>query len=139
MVAAIILFTAISAEASDDLLSKRPKRPSVISQKNLIEARDENGVHSIVPHHIYSNENSNLNSVGLSESAGPNDGTGLHADVGKVLQGHDRFSEHCLKPEVDVFERLCHGNCAKSHKGLLALTVRRSLSRRNEPSQETIW
>ena len=87
MVAAIILFTAISAEASDDLLSKRPKRPSVISQKNLIEARDENGVHSIVPHHIYSNENSNLNSVGLSESAGPNDGTGLHTDVGKVLQG----------------------------------------------------
>ena len=88
MVAAIILFTAISTEASDDLLSKRPKRPqSVISQKNLIEARDENGVHSIVPHHIYSNENSNLNSVGLSESAGPNDGTGLHTDVGKVLQG----------------------------------------------------
>ena len=87
MVAAIILLTAISAEASDDLLSKRPKRPSVISQKNLIEARDENGVHSIVPHHIYSNENSNLNSVGLSESAGPNDGTGLHSDVGKVLQG----------------------------------------------------
>ena len=87
MVAAIILFTAISAEASDDLLSKRPKRPSVISQKNLIEARDDNGVHSIVPHHIYSNENSNLNSVGLSESAGPNDGTGLHTDVGKVLQG----------------------------------------------------
>ena len=87
MVAAMILFTAISTEASDDLLSKRPKRPSVISQKNLIEARDENGVHSIVPHHIYSNENSNLNSVGLSESAGPNDGTGLHTDVGKVLQG----------------------------------------------------
>ena len=87
MVAAIILFAAISTAASDDLLSKRPKRPSVISQKNLIEARDENGVHSIVPHHIYSNENSNLNSVGLSESAGPNDGTGLHTDVGKVLQG----------------------------------------------------
>ena len=87
MVAAILLFAAISTEASDDLLSKRPKRPSVISQKNLIEARDENGVHSIVPHHIYSNENSNLNSVGLSESAGPNDGTGLHTDVGKVLQG----------------------------------------------------
>ena len=87
MVAAIILFAAISTVASDDLLSKRPKRPSVISQKNLIEARDENGVHSIVPHHIYSNENSNLNSVGLSESAGDVDGTGIHNDIGQILQG----------------------------------------------------
>ena len=86
----LLLYTSsVSTEASeDDLSSKRPKRPSIISQKNLIEARDENGVHSIVPHHIYSNENSNLNSVGLSESAvGSVDGKGLHSDVGQVLQG----------------------------------------------------
>ena len=84
---ALIISTASVSEASDDLLSKRPKRPSIISQKNLIEARDENGVHSIVPHHIYSNENSNLNSVGLSESAGDVDGTGLQNDIGQILQG----------------------------------------------------
>ena len=84
---ALMIYTASVSEASDDLLSKRPKRPSIISQKNLIEARDENGVHSIVPHHIYSNENSNLNSVGLSESAGDVDGTGLQNDIGQILQG----------------------------------------------------
>ena len=86
----LLLYTSsVSCKASeDDLSSKRTKRPSIISQKNLIEARDENGVHSIVPHHIYSNENSNLNSVGLSESAvGSVDGKGLHNDVGQVLQG----------------------------------------------------
>ena len=81
----LLLYTI--CEASDDLLSKRPKRPTIISQQNLIEARDDNGVHSIVPHHIYSNENSNLNSVGLSESAGDVDGTGIHNDVGQILQG----------------------------------------------------
>ena len=83
----LILCTTSVSEASDDILSKRPKRPSIISQKNLIEARDENGMHSIVPHHIYSNENSNLNSVGLSESVGVNDGIGLHNDVGRALRG----------------------------------------------------
>ena len=83
----LILCTTSVSEASDDILAKRPKRPSIISQKNLIEARDENGMHSIVPHHIYSNENSNLNSVGLSESAGVDDGTGLHNDAGRDLQG----------------------------------------------------
>ena len=81
----LLLYTI--CEASDDLLSKRPKRPTIISQQNLIEARDDNGVHSIVPHHIYSNENSNLNSVGLSESAGDVDGIGIHNDVGQILQG----------------------------------------------------
>ena len=64
----LILYMTNVSEASEDTLEDRPKRPSIISQKNLIEARDENGMHSIVPHHIYSNENSNLNSVGLSES-----------------------------------------------------------------------
>ena len=83
----IHLLSYTICEASDDLLSKRPKRPTIISQKNLIEARDDNGVHSIVPHHIYSNENSNLNSVGLSESAGDVDGTGIHDDIGQILQG----------------------------------------------------
>ena len=83
----IHLLSYTICEASDDLLSKRPKRPTIISQKNLIEARDDNGVHSIVPHHIYSNENSNLNSVGLSESAGDVDGTGIHNDIGQILQG----------------------------------------------------
>ena len=83
----IHLLSYALCEASDDLLSKRPKRPTIISQKNLIEARDDNGVHSIVPHHIYSNENSNLNSVGLSESAGDVDGTGIHNDIGQILQG----------------------------------------------------
>ena len=87
VISLLLLCTTSVTEASDDILPERPKRPSVISQKNLIEARDENGIHSIVPHHIYSNENSNLNSVGLSESAGVNDGTGLHNDVGRALQG----------------------------------------------------
>ena len=83
----LLLYTSsVSSEASEDDLSS--KRPSRISQKNLIEARDGNGVHSIVPHHIYSNENSNLNSVGLSESAvGSVDGTGLHNEIGQILQG----------------------------------------------------
>ena len=83
----LILYMTTVSEASEDTLEERPKRPSIISQKNLIEARDENGMHSIVPHHIYSNENSNLNSVGLSESAGVDVGTGIHNDAGRALQG----------------------------------------------------
>ena len=78
-----ILGITIVSGGSDDIFDKRPKRPGSISQKSLIEARDGHGIRSLEPHEIYSNENSNMNSVGLSESVGVADRTILHI----ALQG----------------------------------------------------
>ena len=75
--------TTFVSGGSDDIFDKRPKRPGSISQKHLIEARDGHGMRNLEPHEIYSNENSNINSVGLSESVGVADRTALHI----ALQG----------------------------------------------------
>ena len=87
LIASVILWTPYSIEASDDILAQRPNRPSIISQKNLIDARDGVAIGRLEPHQIYSNENANLNSVGLSGSVGVSDADGRSKDVGRILKG----------------------------------------------------